>query len=176
MPHALGRCHGSKYNNHTLRTTLHHIPKHKYETNHDAFTKYRYVLAMENTNTDFYLTEKIFLALRGGAIPIHWGGGETTAKIFHPDVYIPINDPMGSLAEVFSRILAIESDPAEYERATLTPILLHGEDTIAKYFPVNTAPTHTGHHEDTLKQHILKVLESKLPANKTSSSSADRLL
>ena len=111
------------------------------------------------------MTEKILLPLRGGAIPIYWGGGSEAASIFHPDVYIPINDPMGPLTEVFDRILDIEANPASYTRATQTPILLHGERTAIKYFPVSSVSKDLEQSEYSLKRDILGTLTSKLLAN-----------
>ena len=35
----------------------------------------RYNICLENTNSDGYVTEKVFHALLGGSIPIYWGGG-----------------------------------------------------------------------------------------------------
>ena len=35
----------------------------------------RFNICLENTNSDGYVTEKVFHALLGGSIPIYWGGG-----------------------------------------------------------------------------------------------------
>lgn len=121
------------------------------------------MLAMEHTNKDFYITEKIFFAFRGGAIPIYWGGGSETSKIFHPGGYIPVTDPHGPLTEVTDRILEIEADPGLYNRTVQIPILLDGERTLQKYFPVVDTPEDTPWDiHQNLKHHILHVLSTKL--------------
>ena len=39
----------------------------------DVFKNYRFVLAVENTQVYYYITEKIMIAFLSGAIPIYWG-------------------------------------------------------------------------------------------------------
>lgn len=39
----------------------------------DFYKQYKFVVAMENSVGDFYITEKIYNALKAGTIPIYWG-------------------------------------------------------------------------------------------------------
>lgn len=39
----------------------------------DFYKQYKFVIAMENSEGEFYITEKIYNALKAGSIPIYWG-------------------------------------------------------------------------------------------------------
>ena len=80
------------------------------------FTRYKYCLVMENTNSAGYVTEKLMLALLGGCLPIYYCSREDVYKIFRNDafIYMDIDDPEPALDE----IRRLENDPAEYLRRT----------------------------------------------------------
>lgn len=153
---AYGACHGSPKNAnyshaytitpfqsvnsnqshlHSRVTPITDTTSRKYFGNNGVlFQPYKYVLALENDDVEYYMTEKIFYAFQAGAIPLYWGASSIVHDMFHPDTFIYL-DPLNPKA-AFSRILEIEKDPALYRRIMQTPVLLHGEETIRKYFAV----------------------------------------
>ena len=57
----------------------------------DIYKDYIFGFAMENTNEEGYITEKIMNVYRGGAIPIYWGTSKVK-EIFNPESFIYVND------------------------------------------------------------------------------------
>jgi hypothetical protein len=49
----------------------------------DIITKYKFTFAFENSNTNDYVTEKLFGPLEAGSVPIYQGA--PNAKKFAPD-------------------------------------------------------------------------------------------
>ena len=82
----------------------------------------RYNICLENTNSDGYVTEKVFHALLGGSIPIYWGGG----VYMEPEVLtgngivLLGNSGAHGVAEQVNRL---EVDPAYREDWLAQPIL-----------------------------------------------------
>ena len=58
----------------------------------DTYSKYKFVIAMENVDKKGYITEKIINAYRAGAIPIYWGSDRMIERIFNPDSFINLSD------------------------------------------------------------------------------------
>ena len=57
----------------------------------DKYSKYQFVIAMENICKDGYITEKIINAFYSGAIPIYWGCNSVN-KYFNEKAFININN------------------------------------------------------------------------------------
>lgn len=49
---------------------------------------YRFNICLENTNYDYYCTEKIWDSIRGGCLPIYHGAGNRIYEDFPPDSFI----------------------------------------------------------------------------------------
>ena len=135
---AYGSCHGStinsKYSHVRVKEKDENTSRQHFRDNGAIFRPHRFVLAMENDDVDYYMTEKILNAFQSGAIPIYWGASNIVHDMFHPDTFIYV-DPH-NMQPALDRILEIERDPVLYRRILETPILLHGEDTVKKYFAV----------------------------------------
>ena len=58
----------------------------------DEYSKFKFVLAMENCERKGYLTEKIICAFVSGSIPIYWGDHEYAKRLFNPKSFICIRD------------------------------------------------------------------------------------
>jgi hypothetical protein len=102
--HAIGKCFG-KYEN----TKLNSIPGGwtNIELIH-AYTDYKFVLAIENTNHHGYVTEKIVNAFYSGAIPIYWGCN-TVTKYFNKKAFINVND-FSSFEECVKYVINLDDD------------------------------------------------------------------
>jgi hypothetical protein len=125
-----GKC-GFLARNHTLHRIPQLTGRSSYIQNYKIYSQYRYCLAMENTQTSGYITEKIILAYLGGCIPIYWGTKEVF-DVFHKESFIfyDIDNPDEALRE----LSLLQSNKTLLERKLQAPILANGPQTIEKYF------------------------------------------
>lgn len=80
----------------------------------DKYSDYKFVLAVENTDSNGYITEKILLPILAGAIPIYWG--TSYVKICIPQkAYIYIND-YKSLHDCYNHINDINNNESLYNQ------------------------------------------------------------
>lgn len=100
--------------------------------NKELFQHYRFALVMENSFPDSAtVTEKIFNAYLGGAIPIYFGSLEVMG-IFNPKSFIWFDPTNPQLA--IDLITELENDSNLYNEYLNAPILKDGERTIERYF------------------------------------------
>jgi hypothetical protein len=90
-----------------------------------TYTNYKFVLAMENTICNGYITEKIINAFYSGAIPIYWGCN-SVVNYFNPKSFIRVND-FNSFEECVNYILQL--DEQIIEKMTQEPIYTNNEIT-----------------------------------------------
>lgn len=79
---------------------------------HCAMSHYKFVLAIENTVTESYVTEKLFYALDAGAVPIYFGAPNVWE--FVPPNSIIDGSKFSSLEELASYVKALANDPVAY--------------------------------------------------------------
>ncbi|CAA0840875.1 Alpha-(1-4)-fucosyltransferase [Striga hermonthica] len=79
---------------------------------HCAMSHYKFVLAIENTMTESYVTEKLFYALDSGAVPIYFGAPNVWD--FVPPHSIIDGTRFGSLDELASYVKSLANDPVAY--------------------------------------------------------------
>ncbi|PHT45699.1 Alpha-(1,4)-fucosyltransferase [Capsicum baccatum] len=79
---------------------------------HCAMSHYKFVLAIENTRTESYVTEKLFYALDSGAVPIYFGAPNVWD--FVPPRSIIDGSKFSSLEELASYVKAIANNPVAY--------------------------------------------------------------
>ncbi|CAI9114823.1 OLC1v1015631C1 [Oldenlandia corymbosa var. corymbosa] len=79
---------------------------------HCAMSHYKFVLAIENTKTESYVTEKLFYALDAGAVPIYFGAPNVWD--FVPPHSIIDGSKFSSLEELASYVKALANDPVAY--------------------------------------------------------------
>ncbi|KAH9623995.1 hypothetical protein KSS87_007012 [Heliosperma pusillum] len=79
---------------------------------HCAMSHYKFVLAIENTMTESYVTEKLFYALDSGAVPIYFGA--PNVMDFVPPHSIIDGSKFSSLEELASYVKALADDPVGY--------------------------------------------------------------
>jgi hypothetical protein len=80
-------------------------------------SKYKFVIAFENSSSPGYLTEKFAQAAQSNAIPIYWGDPEI-ANTFNSKAFINCHD-YDSFEAIVDRVKQIDQDDALY-RAMLT--------------------------------------------------------
>lgn len=78
----------------------------------DEYSKFKFVLAMENCEKKGYITEKLLQAFIAGTIPIYWGDHEYAKKIFNPKSFICIRD-FDSMELCIDNILSMSEEQIE---------------------------------------------------------------
>ncbi|XP_052203211.1 alpha-(1,4)-fucosyltransferase [Diospyros lotus] len=79
---------------------------------HCAMSHYKFVLAIENTATESYVTEKLFYALDSGSVPIYFGAPNVWD--FVPPHSIIDGAKFSSMGELASYVKALANDPVAY--------------------------------------------------------------
>lgn len=79
---------------------------------HCAMSHYKFVLAVENTMTESYVTEKLFYALDSGAVPIYFGAPNVWD--FVPPHSIIDGTQFSSMVQLASYIKSLATDPVAY--------------------------------------------------------------
>ncbi|KAF4363720.1 hypothetical protein G4B88_000949 [Cannabis sativa] len=79
---------------------------------HCAMSHYKFVLAIENTVTESYVTEKLFYALDSGSVPIYFGASNVLD--FVPPNSIIDGSTFSSLEELASYVRNVANDPIAY--------------------------------------------------------------
>lgn len=79
---------------------------------HCAMSHYKFVLAIENTYTQSYVTEKLFYALDSGAVPIYFGA--PNVMDFVPPHSIIDGSKFKSMEELADYVKALANDPVGY--------------------------------------------------------------
>ena len=102
-----------------------------FPANYELFRDYRFALVMENKQHPGYITEKIFNAFIGGAIPI-WYGTTEIFNIFNSEAFVfyDIHDPEKSL----KLVRYLEQNLTAQQEMREKPILRNGFETLQTYF------------------------------------------
>ncbi|KAL2651395.1 hypothetical protein R1flu_019523 [Riccia fluitans] len=79
---------------------------------HCAMSHYKFVLAIENTLTESYVTEKLFYALDAGSVPIYFGAPNVLDLV--PPKSIIVGSGFSSMDELAAYIKHLADDPVQY--------------------------------------------------------------
>ncbi len=97
----------------------------------DTYSKYKFVIAIENAKQDGYVTEKIINAYKAGAVPIYWGDSKMVGKYFNKDSYIDLDD-FENLEQAADHVQSLGHDPAKMQKILSAPILTKEGETMLK--------------------------------------------
>ena len=154
-PDALSSCHGShpETSHKDFRRFMEKGANRSYVEGHsdvNYFGDYRFILCMENTFAEGYITEKILNVFSAGSIPIYYGGGQQLFDIFNPRsfIYYDVNHPRRAL----ELIKHLERDKGAYTSMLSQPVLRHSVRTLEDYFSLD------GHNGGKLQQKVWKLL------------------
>lgn len=89
-------------------------------------SKYKFVLAFENSSTPGYLTEKFAQAAQSNAIPIYWGDPEI-AKTFNPKAFVNCHN-YDSLEAVVARVMELDKNDQLYLEMMNEPWFVGGQE------------------------------------------------
>jgi Glycosyltransferase family 10 (fucosyltransferase) C-term len=90
------------------------------------YSQYKFVICMENTKQETYITEKIINGFLSNTIPIYWGS-DKIGDYFNLERFINIeNLNEKNINETINKILKICNNPNEYLNIVNKPILKNG--------------------------------------------------
>lgn len=84
--HSLGKCE------HNRDISPSRGRENGWQRNHEIYSNYKFVLVMENSKEDGYVTEKLVTALMAGAIPVFYGDSRHARQIFNIHSFIDIHE------------------------------------------------------------------------------------
>ena len=107
----------------------------------EIYKDYKFMFAIENTDEDGYISEKIMNGYRASCIPIYWGTSKVK-EIFNPESFIYINDYKKADNSIdyeacAKDIIAISKDKNRYNKMITAPIfkeVTEGSYDFAKYY------------------------------------------
>jgi Glycosyltransferase family 10 (fucosyltransferase) C-term len=102
--------------------------------NRDAYSEYTFCMAMENSRTQHYLSEKIIMAFLAGCIPVYFGSIEVF-DVFNKNAFVfyEISDPLPALKQ----LQELHTNQTAYHEMLQQPIMAHGNQTVRDYFSVS---------------------------------------
>ncbi|CAN8239444.1 unnamed protein product [Cochlearia groenlandica] len=83
-----------------------------YDHLHCAMSHYKFVLAIENTAAESYVTEKLFYALDSGSVPIYFGA--SNVQDFVPPHSVIDGSKFASMKELAAYVKRLSDDPVAY--------------------------------------------------------------
>lgn len=92
------------------------------ENKMEFIKNYKFTLAIENSNVDGYVTEKIIEPKIMGSVPIYWGSA-AALKDFNPKAFIYVND-FNSIDELKDYIEYLDNNSEEYLKILREPMFL----------------------------------------------------
>jgi hypothetical protein len=103
--------------------------------NREAFHEYKFCMAMENSRTERYISEKILVAFLAGCIPVYWGSDEVY-EVFNRHAFIMYNpeDPGPALQQIDT---LVKNETAYQQMLHHQPILAQGNQTLRDYFSLS---------------------------------------
>lgn len=84
-------------------------------------SRYKFTIAFENTQSENYVTEKMFDPLYVGSIPIYWGA-PNVSEFFNPDSFINVND-FSSFEDVIEYVKEVDNNDDLYQQILSAPAI-----------------------------------------------------
>ncbi len=97
-----------------------------YLENYKKIESYKFVICFENSHAENYITEKIFQAVMGNAIPIY-RGAPNIGEYFNTRSFINYEDCGSSYAKMLERVIELDQDDEKYLEMLNEPFLLNDE-------------------------------------------------
>lgn len=123
-----------------------------WDTVWQSYTNYRFTVAMENSQVDGYVTEKLLNAIISGSIPIYWGDSKWVKQVFNEKSIIFVDD-FASLDECADYVVHVDQTPDLLEQYYLqVPFVKEVE-----WFSVDTAKPEYLKAANMLKNYCVKL-------------------
>jgi hypothetical protein len=92
------------------------IPKVEYQYNTQEFidfvSQYKFLVSMENSRGETYITEKILHGFNSGNIPVYWGSANV-GDYFNEERFINLSD-ISKIHDIINKIIEIANDDNKY--------------------------------------------------------------
>jgi hypothetical protein len=93
---------------------------------------YKFAVVFENGLVPGYVTEKLAIARRAGAVPVYWGSSVAPQHLFNPAAFVDCSpNPGQSVEEALqacaARVVALDADHAAWSAMVQAPFMLHGK-------------------------------------------------
>jgi len=118
--------YGGKFRNNISKVPGNHVNTNIFE----FYKQYKFVIAMENSQGDYYITEKIYNALCAGVIPVYWGSPKVS-EFFNPARFIHLKNDSASEMQRVIDIIVNMSD-SEYINIVSQHIFVSSGETLYK--------------------------------------------
>ncbi len=122
--------------------------RERFHENYKKIKGYKFVICFENSHAENYITEKIFQAVMGNAIPIY-RGAPNIGEYFNTKSFINYEDCGSSYAKMLERVIELDQDDEKYLEMLNEPFLLNDE-----------MPKSYLAREKTMKAYYAKVYEA----------------
>ena len=86
------------------------------------YRNFKFVVSMENSQEEYYITEKLYNAMRAGIVPVYWGSPNVT-KYFNPNRFLHVRSEY-DIQAVIQRMLTMKDE--EYLSMVQQPIFVEG--------------------------------------------------
>jgi hypothetical protein len=108
--------------------TVGHYQLGDFESDHllRAYAEAKFILCMENTVREGYITEKLINAFRSNCIPIYWGDNITVKKYFNEKAMICVND-YESMEACADHVYTIATNPDLWKQMLKEPVFVSEE-------------------------------------------------
>lgn len=91
------------------------------------YRNFKFVIAMENSQEEYYITEKLYNAMRAGIVPVYWGS-PNVSKYFNPNRFLHVRSEY-DIEAVIQRMVTMKDE--EYLSMVQQPIFVEGVDGYA---------------------------------------------
>jgi hypothetical protein len=93
---------------------------------------YKFALVFENGIVPGYVSEKLAIARRAGAVPVYWGSSVAPQHLFNPAAFVDCSPTPGQSVEealeaCAARVVALDADHAAWSAMVQAPFMLHGQ-------------------------------------------------
>ncbi|CAB9524370.1 Glycosyltransferase family 10 (fucosyltransferase) [Seminavis robusta] len=121
-----GNCRGiaAKQPAHPSFQRMERVPTERFwAANRDVYSEYTFCMAMENSRTQHYMSEKIIMAFLAGCIPVYFGSTEVF-QVFNKNAFVfyEIDDPLPALAQ----LQELHTNKTAYQEMLRQPIMANG--------------------------------------------------
>jgi hypothetical protein len=94
---------------------------------YEFMSRYKYTICFENSQIDYYFSEKLINAYISKTIPIYWGCPQVPDFInTKAIIYIPQASPI-EIHKAYSRIIELENNPDKYKEIYEQPLFIDGK-------------------------------------------------
>jgi hypothetical protein len=123
---ALGSCRSNKPRNKTTRILYDPLIVTYYEDAIKQYEKYKFVIAIENSQLNGYITEKLVNPFLANSVPIYLGAPDVLSEYFNPKAMIHVRD-FKTYDDCVGFIKQVDQDKDLYEAYLNEPLFLNNE-------------------------------------------------